>query len=305
MACWNPLARWRIAGPGFALALVALAAHPAGAEGNFAQIPIDPSDLSYTTAITVSNGTDSPVTFNRASDTCVPDAPASITVPANDSTTISVTQKHSDDGTDNCYLAHHSITYQDAADIGNTFGVQQYGNSGDPACLDIKIFVIFQIGQAICPVASGSVSGPKSWIYENPGSQEVNVGTTCPGGTSNCRGQSGREMYSGFYISRPETFAATAANGNTAVDIDCVLSDVTNAADANACVAASATVPLGGQAQLSLAGYCNKFYRLEDRTNVELTCTAPVHKLPNGALVGNEQQWPNVANGGTFTLTGN
>jgi hypothetical protein len=307
MVCWNALVRRRIAGSGWglALALAALTAAPAGAEGMFPPISIDPSDLSYTTVITVTNGTDSEVTFNRASNTCVPDAPQSITLPANGSARIRVTQKHSDDGVDNCYLAHHSVTYQDAADIGNTFGIQQYGNSNDPACLDIKIFVIFPIGQAVCPIASGSVLGPKSQIYENPGSQEVNVATTCPGNTSDCRGQSDRTMAFGFYVSRPEAFAVTAVNGNTAVAIDCVLSDATNAADDNACVSTSATVPLGAQAQLSLAGDCNRFYRLADRTNVQLICTAPVHRLANGAMVGNSQAWPDVTNGGTFTLTGN
>ena len=62
---------------------------------------------------------------------------------------------------------------------------------------------------------------------------------------------------------------------------------------------------IGAEAQLSLAGYCDKFYRIEDRTNVQLTCTAPVHQLPGGAFVGNEQQWADVANGGSYTLAGN
>lgn len=303
MAFWNSRAGTRLAalGSAFVLALAVSGAVPARAQ----HIEIGPDALSYKTTITIKNGTDSPVTFNRASNTCVPDAPESITLAANESKTFSVTQKHSDDGLDNCYLAHHSITYQDAADIGNTFGVQQYGNSSDPACLDINIFVVFYIGQAICPVASGSVSGPTSWIYFNPGSQDPHVGTTCPGDISYCRGYgANREMFFGFYVSKPAAFAVSVVNADPAIAIDCVLTDLANAKDANACVSVSATVAIGAEGQLSLAGYCNKFYRTQDRTNVQLECTAPFHVTSGGAGSSLTVPWPNVTNGGTYTFSG-
>ncbi len=253
----------------------------------------------------MTNGTDGPVTFNRISDNCVPDAPESFTVAAHDSWSVTVTQKHSDDGLDNCYLSHHSLVYEDAANAGNTFGVQQYDNSGDPACLGIKIFVIFRVGQAICPVTQGSLSGPKSVMYFNPGSQTPQISTTCPGGIAQCRSQGGRTQMFGFYISNPEPFTVTAANGNTAAGMDCVLSDQAWPQDNNSCVTDAVGVQSGGQAVLSLAGSCGKFYRLADRTNVQLLCTIPVHRLESGALSGQTAEWPNVANGSSFTMTGN
>ncbi|MFO1144237.1 MAG: hypothetical protein U1E59_18035 [Amaricoccus sp.] len=267
-------------------------------------ISINPSQLSYTTSLTVRNGTDAPVTFRRIANTCVPDAPETFTVGAGETWNATVTQKHSDDGLDNCYLTHHSIVYEDAANAGNTFGMQQYDNSDDPACFDLKIFVLVPVGQATCPVAQGSLSKPTSGIYFNPGSQVPQVGTTCPGDLSNCRAQVGRNQAFGFYISKPEAFSVTAVNGNSLVAMDCVLTDLAAVQDGNSCVSETGSVPPGGKASLSLAGSCGKFYRISDRTNVQLQCATPLHRLESGALSSNAQKWQSVSDGGSYTLPG-
>lgn len=302
--CGRRLKSARIAGCLLAVALLCVGPPAAKCAEQPSPISIGPTQLSYTTSLTVKNGTDGPVTFRRIANTCVPDAPESFTLGPGETWSATVTQKHSDDGLDNCYLTHHSIVYEDAANAGNTFGVQQYDNSSDPACLDISIFVIAPIGQALCPVAAGSLAKPTSAIYFNPGSQVPQVGTTCPGDMSNCRAQVGRNQAFGFYISRPEAFSVTAANGNGAVGMDCVLTDLAVAQDGNACVAESMSAPPGGEVVLSLGGSCGKFYRISDRTSVQLECATPLHRLENGGLTSNSQRWQAVADGGTYTLPG-
>ena len=265
-------------------------------------IEIGPEELSYATTLTVKNGTDAPVTFNRIANTCVPDAPESFTVGVGETWTATVTQKHRDDGLDNCYVAHHSIVYADAASAGNTFGVQQYNNSSDPACLDITIFVLATVGQAICPVAQGSLSGPTSIIQFAPGSQEPHVVTSCPGDLPGCRDQWGRTQVFGFYISLPEAFTVTAVNGTGSVDMTCTLNDQAAVQDANACVTENASVPVGGQAAMSLAGSCGKYYRLADRTNVQLECDSAQQGQPGGPYTSYGYGWGPVTNGSSYTL---
>jgi hypothetical protein len=289
-----------------AAALLVIGIAPASRADEPKPIEIGPGsgELSYSTTLVLKNGTDAPVTFNRIANTCVPDAPASFTVGPGETWSASVTQKHSDDGLDNCYLTHHSIVYEDAANAGNTFGVQQYGSSDDVACLDIKIFVIVPVGQAICPVTQGSLSGPKSFMYFNPGSQTPQVRTTCPGDMTSCRGGGGRGILFGFYISKPEPFTVTAVNGNPTIAMDCVLTDLTAEADGNACVTETANILAGAQAAMTLGGSCGKFYRIADRTNVQLTCQTPMHQQQGGASVGATSQWQNIAEGSTYTMPG-
>jgi len=165
---------------------------------HFKPIEISPSELSYYTMLSLRNGTDSSVTFVLGPNHCVVDAPASFTVEANGTWSHIFTQKHKDTGLDNCYGSNHSLIYQHSKDPNTRFGLEQSNSSGNYACLDIKIFVGFMMGQAICPVATGKTTGPTSKHIVNT----LDVLTTCPDGVPLCREQFGRTMQFGFLLSK-------------------------------------------------------------------------------------------------------
>lgn len=148
-------------------------------------------ELSYFTEVIVKNGSDAPVTFNRTANQCVLDAPESFTVGAGQTHSFTVEQKQWDTGLDNCYAAHHRLAYQDAAQSGNSFDIQQYNSSDQPECLGITFFIIFPVAQAICPETTGRIA--KVHIYDGPK-------IVCPGGMPVCRAQGGRTQTFGFYV---------------------------------------------------------------------------------------------------------
>lgn len=162
----------------------------------FPELEISPSLLSYETTLSLQNSTDSPVTFVLGQNHCVIDPPASFTVEAHGSWSQTFTQKHWDTGLDNCYGSNHSLIYQHSTDPNTRFGLEQSNSSNDPTCLGIKIFVVFMMGQTICPLATGHITGPESTLTRG------GVYTTCPDAVQDCRDQVGRTMLFGFELSK-------------------------------------------------------------------------------------------------------
>ena len=243
--------------------------------------------LSFNQYIAIQNNTGQAMNFVRTAMTCVSASPASFTVGANSGTTITVTQKYSDTGLNNCYMVNHNITYQDSANSSNMFRIQQYSSSNDYSCLDLKFLVVMWINNAVCPEATGKVFGP--------------VGTTstvsCSGGVPNCppHDNGSTAEYFGFVIMNPPAFAVTINNKNQGQGLDCVFTDLDNKTDRNSCVISYPSVLPGLKSTISLDGTCgDKAYRLSLRTNVQLVCY-----LSNTAFEG-PKTWVPTANGATY-----
>jgi hypothetical protein len=225
---------------------------------------MDHSDVMQ--VISVRNNSSQPVTFTRTANTCVYDSPASFTVAANSSTTIQAKNKWWDTGLDNCYATQHVIAYQDAANAGNTFSVQQFNNSSLLACLDIKYNIIFWIHQAICPLATGSVFAPTN-------SDSNSNGLNCPADAEHCppTDNNSNTQWFGFAIEKPDDFSVVIDN-DTQSSLDCLLTDLNRKTDRNACTQVMTTVG-ASKSSITLPGLCGSiYYRAADRVNVQLLC---------------------------------
>jgi hypothetical protein len=244
---------------------------------------------SFNQYIAIQNQTGQPMTFVRSAMVCVSASPDSFTVGANSTVTITVTQKYYDTGLDNCYATHHNITYQDSANSNSMFRIQQYNNSDQYACLDIKYNIIFWINQAICPEATGEVFGPTN--------SDQYLVVNCAGGIPNCppSDNGSTAEYFGFLIMNPPPFTVTLNNQNQGQGVDCIFTDLNNKTDRNSCVVAYPSVNPGSKSAISLGGTCgNKFYRLSIRTNVQLLCY-----LSNTVYQG-VKTWVPTTNGATY-----
>jgi hypothetical protein len=242
---------------------------------------------SFNQYIAIQNNTGQAMTFVRTAMVCVSASPDSFTVGANSGTTITVTQKYSDTGLDNCYARNHNTTYQDSANSSNMFRIQQYASSNDYSCLDVKYNAIIWINNAVCPEATGKVFGP---IGDTPS-------VSCSDGVPNCppRDDATPAEYFGFVITNPPPFAVTINNHNQGQGLDCVFTDLNNKTDRNSCVISYPSVGAGVKSAVSLAGTCgNKAYRLSVRTNVQLVCY-----LSNTVYQG-AKTWVPTTNGATY-----
>lgn len=256
--------------------------------------------FKFTQQIAVRNNTDQAVTFVRGDTVCASASPDSFTVPANGSTEITVEQKHWDTGLDNCYATHHTIAYHDARNEKSGFRIQQYDNSNQWACLDIKYNIVAWINQAICPEGFGSVFGP---VNEDGGDGSQPVGwdgvhgsapIRCPDGAPHCPpSDDGKSVeYFGFVIENPLDFTVIVDN-DTTESLDCSLTDLANKTDRNECVTNQPTVGPSKSA-ITLKGACgSNFYRLSERTNVLLLCYL------SGTNGDHLQSWTPVTNGST------
>jgi hypothetical protein len=252
--------------------------------------------FKFTQQVRVRNNTGQPVTFVRGEVVCASQSPDSFTVAANGSAEITIEQKHWDTGLDDCYATHHTIAYHDSNNDKNSFRIQQYDNSDQWACLDIKYNIVAWINQAICPEAHGSVFGPVN--DDSDPAVVCNNGIctpSCPPGAEYCPpSDDGRSVeYFGFVIENPVDFSVVVDN-DTNGSLDCNLTDLANKTDRNECVTSQPTVGPSKTA-ITLKGSCgSNFYRPSDRTNVILLC------YTSGTNGTNLQSWTPVTNGSTY-----
>ncbi len=248
---------------------------------------------SFNQYIAIQNNTSQAMTFVRTAMICVSASPDSFTGGANSATTITVAQKYSDTGLDNCYAAHHNITYQDSANSSNMFRIQQYASSNDYSCLGVKYNAVIWINNAVCPESTGKVFGPY-----NDGNSPV---VSCSDGILNCppRDDGSPAEYFGFVIMNPPPFTVTINNKNQGQGLDCVFTDLDNKTDRNSCVISYPSVAAGLKSAASLDGTCgNKTYRLLLRTNVQLVCY-----ISNTVYKG-AKTWVPTTNGATYNYPG-
>ena len=259
---------------------------------------IEPGHLTFIMYMQVINGTADSVTFKRVSVNCVAGTPESFSVGPGEAWQINITQDYQDRGLDNCYLTAHDIKYRDVANSANTFSIHQDLNSDfDQACFEVDIFVMFRIGHSMCPYSTGNILKPTMDNSGHPVFSGWSPGKRiCPGGTR-CH-----TFGFGFYISPPQPFFVTAVNPDNRAAMSCTIIGEEVSPPDGACTSVSGDVPPGGTAEFRLQGQCGAFYKLEDRTNVTLSCSRWVNA--DQRFTGVEQKW-NVTPGGSYSLAPN
>lgn len=161
----------------------------------------------FPTNIAVQNNTDQDITFVRTNVVCSSASPESFVAHAKSETQIQVWQDYHDHGLNNCYGRYHTVTYAQQDAPQNFLRVAQHLSSNDPACTDIKNYIVFWINYAVCPESGGNVIAPRGVQGNEPDSGN---GVFCPPSTPWCPpSDNGYQQYFGFVINPPGIDPAT------------------------------------------------------------------------------------------------